>query len=226
MAERRSDRYLSMPIDRSAWVPLLVCVGLLITAVTLKLHIVAVGLASLAAVLVFFFRDPERRISADARAFLSPADGVVMRVAVNNDSKAGPVGGPFVTIFLAVWNVHVNRVPHHGSVDKVIYEPGGHAMAFHDSAASNESNWIWFRSGDMQFVVRQVAGKVARRIVCRIRPGEWVRQGQRLGIIRFGSRTDLFLPAGSQVLVQPGDKVRGGVSVIALAPDAETGERR
>jgi phosphatidylserine decarboxylase len=222
----RPDRYLSMPIDRSAWVPLLVCAGLLATAVTLQWHVVAAGLVPLIAVLVFFFRDPERQISADARAFLSPADGVVLRVGVNNDSKAGPVGGPFVTIFLAVWNVHVNRVPHHGSVEKVIYEPGGHAMAFHDNAASNESNWIWCRSGDMQFVVRQVAGRVARRIVCRIRPGEWVRQGQRLGIIRFGSRTDLFLPAGSHVLVQPGDKVRGGASVIALAPDAETGEHR
>lgn len=226
MAERRSDGYLSMPIDRSAWVPLLVCAGLLVTAVTLQWHIVAAGLVSLMAVLVFFFRDPERQISADARAFVSPADGVVMRVGVTGDPNAGPVGGPFVTIFVAVWNVHVNRVPHHGSVERVIYEPGGQAMAFQNSAASNESNWTWFRSGDERFVVRQVAGKIARRIVCRIRPGEWVRQGQRFGIIRFGSRTDLFLPAGSQVLVHPGDKVRGGASVIALAPNVETGERR
>ncbi len=226
MAERRFNRYLSIPIDRSAWIPLLACAGVLVAAITLQWQTVAVGLAVLIALLGFFFRDPERQTSADARAFVSPADGVVTRVGVNEDPRVGSVGGPFVTIFLAVWNVHVNRAPRHGSVERVIYEPGGHAMAFRDSAASNESNWIWFRSGDVQFVVRQVAGKIARRVVCRLRPGDWVRQGQRLGMIRFGSRTDLFLPAGSRVLVQPGDKVRGGVSVIALAPGVEVGERQ
>jgi phosphatidylserine decarboxylase len=218
VADRRSDRYLSIPIDRSAWIPLLLSTGLLVTAIILQWRIVAVVLAVLTALLVLFFRDPERRISADARAFVSPADGVVTAVGVNEDPEKAPVGCPFITIFLAVWNVHVNRVPHHGSVERVVYEPGGHAMALGDSAALNESNWIWFRAGDQRFVVRQVAGKIARHIVCRLRPGDWVRQGQRFGMIRFGSRTDLYLPAGSNVLVHRGDKVRGGTSVIALAP--------
>ena len=221
----RLDRCLLIPMDRCAWIPLLLLASLLAIAILLRWQIMAIALVGVMALLVFFFRDPERHTPASAQTFVSPADGVVTRVGVNDNPKTGPVGGPCVTIFLAPWNVHVNRVPHHGSVERVIYEPGGHAMAFRDTADSNECNWVWFRSGDQQFAVRQVAGKVARRVVCRLRAGDWVRQGQRLGIIKFGSRTDLCLPAGSQVLVRPGDKVRGGTSVIALAPDAGIGDR-
>jgi phosphatidylserine decarboxylase len=225
VADRKPDQYLSIPIDRGVWPPLAVLAGLLATAVFAQWNILAVAIALVMALLVFFFRDPERRFEADARAFLSPADGVVTRIGMNDDPKTGPVGGPVVTIFLAVWNVHVNRVPHHDSVERVSYAPGGNAMAFRDTAAGNESNWIWFRSGDQQYVVRQVAGKIARRIVCRLQVGDLVRQGQRLGIIKLGSRTDLYLPADSQVLVRSGDKVRAGVSILAFAPDAggETG---
>lgn len=103
------------------------------------------------------------------------------QVSLNDDPDAGPLGGPRITIFLAVWNVHVNRAPRHGSVEKVAYVPGGHALAWQDTAAANESNWVFFRCGDQRFVVRQIAGKVARRAVCRLRVGDWVRQGQRLG---------------------------------------------
>ncbi len=212
-----------IPIDRTAWIPLLALAGLLVTAIILHWAIVAVVLAVLLALPVFFFRDPERQISAHAREFVSPADGVVRRISLNEDPMIVPAGGPVVTIILAVWNVHVNRVPHYGSVERVLHEPGGHATAFRESADFNECNWIWFRSGDQRFVVRQVAGKIARRAVCRLRPGDWVRQGQRIGIIKLGSRTDLFLPAGSTVLVRLGDKVQAGTSVIACAPDTGTG---
>jgi len=205
---------------------LAVSAGLFASALFFHWQALAGVLALVLATLVFFFRDPERRGTADERAFLSPADGVVTGVGKNEDPRHGPAGGPFVTIFLAVWNVHVNRVPHRGSVERVIYSPGGHAMAFRDTAAANESNWIWFRSGDQQYVVRQVAGKLARRIVCRLQAGDSVRQGQRLGIIKLGSRTDLYLPAGSQVLVRPGDRVRGGASILALAPDTGGEEQR
>jgi phosphatidylserine decarboxylase len=173
--------------------------------------------------LVFFFRDPERRPTADPRAFVSPADGVVMGVHCNHQPEAGPIGGPYISIFLAVWNVHVNRVPHEGVVEKVTYVPGGHAVAWRQSAAGNESNWVYFQAGPSRFVVRQIAGKVARRVVCRLRPGDTVRKGQRLGMIKLGSRTDLYLPLGSEVLVRPGDEVRGGSTIVARMPDARNG---
>jgi len=218
-SDRRRDEFLLLPIDRCAWPPLVVSVGLLAAAASLQWWAAALAVAVLMALLLFFFRDPARCMASDARAFLSPADGVVQQVGMNLDPGAGPVGGPSITIFLAVWNVHVNRVPHHGVVERVVYQPGGHAMAFRRAAAGNESNWIWFRWGEQRFVVRQVAGSLARRVVCRLRAGDWVRQGQRLGIIKLGSRTDLNLPPGSRVVVRPGDRVRGGVSVIAWGPE-------
>jgi phosphatidylserine decarboxylase len=223
VANNWADRYLSIPIDRCVWPALALSAGVLAVAIVHRWRITAVAAAVFMALLAFFFRDPERPPIADARAFVSPADGVVMGVRLNGDPEAGPLGGPCITIFLAVWNVHVNRVPHHGVVEKVLYVPGGHAPAFRDTAAGNESNWIWFRAGDQRFAVRQVAGKVARRVVCRLRVGDWVRQGQRLGIIKLGSRTDLYLPVDSRVLVRSGDRVVGGNSVLAIAPDARNG---
>lgn len=208
-----------IPVDRCAWPLLTGSAGLLWIALLLQWRI-AVALVVLIAFLAFFFRDPERLSTADAQAFVSPADGVVTQVSLNDDPGAGPLGGPRITIFLAVWNVHVNRAPHHGSVEKVVYVPGGHAQAWQDTAAGNESNWVFFRSGDQRFVVRQVAGKVARRVVCRLHVGDRARQGQRLGIIKLGSRTDLYLPLSSRVLVRTGDRVSGGSSVVAVAPDA------
>jgi phosphatidylserine decarboxylase len=173
--------------------------------------------------LAYFFRDPERQSATNPRAFVSPADGVVTGVHLNDQPEAGPLGGPCISIFLAVWNVHVNRVPHDGVVEKVTYVPGGHALAWKHSAAGNESNWIYFRSNQYRFVVRQIAGKVARRVVCRLHVGDSVRKGQRLGIIKLGSRTDLYLPVGSQVQVRSGDRVYGGSSILAIMPEAGNG---
>jgi phosphatidylserine decarboxylase len=179
-----------------------------------------------AAFLVFFgyfFRDPERQPSSGPRMFLSPADGVVTGVYLNEQAEAGPAGGFHVTTFLAVWNVHVSRVPQDGVVEKVIYVPGGHAAAWKRSAAGNESNWMYFRNEQYRYVVRQVAGKIARRVVSRLRVGDTVRKGQRLGMIRLGSRTDLYLPVGRQGLARPGDKARGGTTVVAVLSDTRNG---
>jgi phosphatidylserine decarboxylase len=186
-------------------------------------RLLQVALVVLISFLAFFFRDPERHSPNDPRAFVSPADGAVTGVHLNDQPEAGPLGGPCISIFLAVWNVHVNRVPHDGVVEKVTYVPGGHALAWKHSAVGNESNWIYFRSKHYRFVVRQVAGKVARRVVCRLCVGEAVRKGQRLGIIKLGSRTDLYLPVGSQVLVRRGDRVYGGSSILAVVPDGWNG---
>ena len=214
-----------IPIDTCAWPVLAASAALLGVALFSPWRLLQVALVALTSFLVFFFRDPERQPPTNPRAFVSPADGVVTGVHLNDQPEAGPPGGPCISIFLAVWNVHVNRVPHDGVVEEVTYVPGGHALAWKPSAARNESNWIYFRSDQYRFVVRQVAGKVARRVVCRLRVGESVRKGQRMGIIKLGSRTDLYLPVGSQVLVQSGDRVYGGSSVLAVMPETGNEDR-
>ena len=212
-----------VPIDQCAWPLLAGSAALLGLTLFGPWRLLSAALVVLLSFLVFFFRDPERQPPADPRAFLSPADGVVTGIHLNDQAEAGPLGGPCVSIFLAVWDVHVNRVPQDGVVERVTYVPGGHALAWQHSAAGNESNWIHFRSKQYRFVVRQIAGKVARRVVCRLRAGDPVRKGQRLGIIKLGSRTDLYLPAGSQVLVRSGDRVYGGSSIVAVMPEARNG---
>jgi phosphatidylserine decarboxylase len=212
-----------VPIDQCAWPFLAGSAGLLGLTLFGPWRLLSAALVVLLSLLVFFFRDPERQPPADPGAFVSPADGVVTGIHLNDQPEAGPLGGPCISIFLAVWDVHVNRVPHDGVVEKVTYVPGGHALAWKRSAAGNESNWIHFRSKQYRFVVRQIAGKVARRVVCRLRVGESVRRGQRLGIIKLGSRTDLYLPVGSQVLVRSGDRVYGGSSIVAVMLEARNG---
>jgi phosphatidylserine decarboxylase len=210
-------------IDKCAWPLLAGSAALLGITLFGPWRLLPVAFVVLMSFLAFFFRDPDRRSPADPGAFVSPADGVVTGVHLNDQPEAGPAGGPCISIFLAVWNVHVNRVPHDGVVERVTYVPGGHALAWKHSAAGNESNWIYFRSKQYRFVVRQIAGKVARRVVCRLRVGDSVRKGQRLGIIKLGSRTDLYLPIGSRVLVRSGDRVYGGSSIVAVMPDAGNG---
>ena len=214
-----------IPIDRCAWPVLAGSAALLGISLFTPWWPLQVALVALVSFLGFFFRDPERQSPTNPRAFVSPADGVVTGVHINDQPEAGPLGGIHISIFLAVWNVHVNRVPHDGVVEKVTYVPGGHALAWKHSAAGNESNWIYFRSNQYRFVVRQVAGKAARRVVCRLRVGDSALKGQRLGIIKLGSRTDLYLPVGSQALVQSGDRVYGGRSVLAVMPETGNGDR-
>ena len=212
-----------IPIDKCAW-PMLA--GLMVLfGVTLfsPWRLLPVAVVVLMGFLAFFFRDPERQSPDNPKAFVSPGDGVETGVHINDQPEAGPLGGLYISIFLAVWNVHVNRVPYDGVVEQVTYVPGGHALAWKHSAAGNESNWVYFRSNQYRFVVRQIAGKAARRVVCRLRVGDSVRKGQRMGIIRLGSRTDLYLPAGSQVLVQSGDRVYRGSSILAVMPEAGDG---
>jgi phosphatidylserine decarboxylase len=217
---RRSRR---IPLDPSAWWPLAGSAVLLVLALFGPWPRLAAIPGALFFTIGFFFRDPERTPPANPLAFVSPADGAVTGVSLTDPAEAGPVGGPHISIFLAVWNVHVNRAPQDGVVEKVDYAPGGHSVAWAESAGANESNWICFRNGAYRFVVRQVAGKVARRVVCRLRVGDAARRGERLGIIKFGSRTDLHLPAGCRVLVRDGDRVHGGRSVVALLPERGNG---
>ncbi len=166
-----------------------------------------------------FFRDPERVIPGDADALVSPADGVITHLEEVNDPDF-PGGRAFrVSIFLSVLNVHVNRVPRSGAVTQIRYYPGAFLDArAEECAVRNEQLWIDFTDEHLACPIRvkQVAGAIARRIVCQLKPGEVVRAGERFGMIKFGSRTDVLVPAGSvaEVLVRVGEAVQGGSRVL------------
>jgi phosphatidylserine decarboxylase len=168
---------------------------------------------------ISFFRDPERVIPTDPQALVSPADGTITHVDEVEEPDF-PGGRAFrVSIFLSVFNVHVNRIPRSGRVLGLRYFPGRFQDARSvDCGAVNEQFWIDIGEGPPGRLVRvkQIAGAIARRIVCWLRPGEEVRAGERLGMIKFGSRTEVYLPldAVGEVLVQPGDKVKGGSTVL------------
>ena len=160
----------------------------------------------------FFFRDPERRPPDDAAALLAPADG---RVTAAGPAAEGEPGTQRVSIFLSIFDVHINRSPAAGEVRAVRYRQGAFRAAFRkDAAERNERNELEMTTERGTIRIRQIAGVVARRIVCRVGAGDRLALGERFGLIRFGSRTDLLLPAGVTLSVRPGDRVRGGLTVI------------
>jgi phosphatidylserine decarboxylase len=168
-----------------------------------------------------FFRDPERAIPGGAGLLVAPADGVVTEVSeVREDRVLGAPAKKF-GIFLSVLDVHVNRAPCDGRVEKLEYRKGTFVNAMSTASSStNESQWIAIRapgpSGPV-VVVRQVAGLLARRIVCALEEGQEVRRGERIGMIKFGSRTELYVPVAAvrDVAVRTGDRARGGETVLA-----------
>jgi phosphatidylserine decarboxylase len=161
----------------------------------------------------YFFRDPQRQIPADAAAIVSPADGRVM-VVVDEPFAGRP--GRRISIFLAIWNVHVNRAPFAGSVAQIDYRPGRFYAAMRARAsAENEQNVIHLSTPRGDLVFKQIAGWVARRVVCWKKPGDQLATGERIGLIRFGSRMDVWMPEGVEILVKPGDHVAGGSSILA-----------
>jgi phosphatidylserine decarboxylase len=170
-------------------------------------------LAVVALAFLAFFRDPERTAAALPGAVLAPADGRVMGVAEVEDRWVGRAVR--VSIFLSPLDVHVNRAPTAGIVRGVEYVPGRFLAAYRPEASEqNERCTIALESDATRLAVRQISGVLARRIVCRVRPGDKLLAGQRYGLIRFGSRTDLLLPRGTELRVQVGDRVRGGETVM------------
>ena len=169
---------------------------------------------------LYFFRDPQRVAPGRAGAIVAPADGRVVSVAPAvppAELGLGPETRWRVSIFLTVLNVHVNRVPIDGTVTRIAYRHGAYLNAAADKASElNERNAIAIRLSDgRELAVVQIAGLIARRIVCTLREGDAVRAGERFGIIRFGSRTDLYLPEGLRPLVVEGQTMVGGETVIA-----------
>jgi phosphatidylserine decarboxylase len=174
--------------------------------------------------LLFFLRDPERRPVGKPDWYLAPADGRV--VAVRRMSQPIFLAGPSlqVSIFLGVLDVHVNRAPMAGRVAFVRHEAGRFLQAFREEASqANEHNWIGIEAGTRRSLTKQVAGILARRIECWVQPGEALLAGDRIGMIKFGSRVELYLPEPATPEVRPGDRVRAGVTVVARAGAEEAG---
>ena len=170
----------------------------------------------LAVALALFFRDPDRSAPASTGLVVSPADGRVM-VAGAPPTGAAPAGQwTQLSIFLSPLDVHVNRIPVSGTVTRVDYKPGSYRAAYRPEATTeNERSEVWIDASTCTVVFRQITGVLVRRVVCRVRPGETVRAGDRMGVMKFGSRIDLFLPAGTPLLVGVGDRVRAGETVLA-----------
>ena len=177
----------------------------------------AIPLVVLAAFFLFFFRDPERQVVAADDVVLSPADGRVL-VAGPAEAKAAPPGEWLqISIFLSPMDVHVNRVPVSGRVTHVSFQRGRFLPAYHrDAAATNERSEIRIEHNGRPTVVRQIVGVLARRVVCRAVLGAEVRAGDRYGVMKFGSRMDVFLPTDAELRVKAGDGVRGGETIIAV----------
>ena len=164
---------------------------------------------------VAFFRDPERNIPGDAGSITSPADGKVIKVELIKDEKFLKADALRICIFMNVFNVHVNRAVASGKVVDVIYNPGKFFNASLDKASMhNEQNAVIIEEGGRRFAFNQIAGLIARRIVCYAKPGMRYEKGQRFGLIRFGSRVDVYLPAGCSPSVKVGEKVRAGSSIL------------
>ena len=173
----------------------------------------------LSAYMAVFFRDPDRRCDREppaAEDVLAPADGVVM-VAGEPQPGVAPEGDwQQVSIFLSVVDVHVNRSPYRGHVTSTSYRPGSFLAAYRkESAHRNERSEIWLQDGDRTVVFRQVVGVLARRIVTRVQTGDQLATGERMGLMKFGSRMDVFVPRSCTVPVTVGQRVRGGETVIA-----------
>jgi phosphatidylserine decarboxylase len=199
-----------------AWAVALVLIGLA-AAKTSAWWIVAAAVWGVLAVwVVAFFRDPERAWSRGEQLIVAPADGKVVSVTQVDEPAFFQGRAERISIFMNVFDCHVNRYPTDGTVAYRHYNPGafGHAGA-EKASLSNEQSSIGLTTGRGKVLVRQIAGLVARRIVTDHQPGQVVHQGERLGMIRFGSRVDLFLPLGTPVLVHVGDTTRVGVTVVA-----------
>jgi phosphatidylserine decarboxylase len=179
--------------------------------------VLAIPFVALGAFFAFFFRDPERASPGDADAVLSPADGRVLVAGPAVPEAAPPGSWLQISIFLSPMDVHINRIPASGRVTKVSYTPGRFLPAYrHDAASANERSEIWIDHQGQTIVARQIVGILARRVVCRAQTGADVRAGDRYGIMKFGSRMDIFLPTTATLKVQVGQTVRGGETVIAV----------
>jgi phosphatidylserine decarboxylase len=178
-------------------------------------YALAAPFAALGGFMAYFFRDPDRQVPQDADLVVSPADGRVMIAGPSDGRWAPPGDWKQITIFLSPMDVHMNRTPVGGRVTRVDYRPGRFLPAYDEGSNDNELNEVWIDYNGRTVVFRQVVGILARRIVCRVREGEMLERGQRVGLMKFGSRMDVFLPVDAALRVEVGQRVIGGETVLA-----------
>ena len=195
--------------------PQIVCLLLCAGAFAYISWIPAVIILVLAGFVVWFYRDPERKADYKDGEFFSPADGQVVEISDSEHAFTGPAKK--VGIFMNVFSVHVNRAPCTGSVDYMEYVPGKKIAAFAPKASEvNERNYVGLSTQWGRVMMVQIAGLLARRIVCRLRRGDILEAGQRYGMIKLGSRVDLYLPVETMIRVKLGDKVKAGLTCIGV----------
>jgi len=199
----------------------LIVVALLLWWLTRSIGVSAIPLV-LAVFFLWFFRDPSRRIPNEPGAVVSPADGKVTEA----EWLETPDGSRLrLSIFLNVFDVHVNRSPIEGTVKLVNYKTGLYLNAMRaDSNVLNEQNVVVIENENCSVQVKQIAGLLARRIVCWVKPGDTLQRGQRFGLIKFGSRVDVLMPADANLRVKSGDRVKGGSTILAVVPAKNTVE--
>ena len=209
-----------MPIDRAGFPFIAIAALPTVAAFAFGRTVLAAVVLVLPVAIALFFRDPERTPpAADSNAVLSPADGTVMFAGTGRPGETPPGSWRHVTIFLSPLDVHINRMPVGGRVTRVEYRAGTFLPAYQPLAHGNEQSEIWIDHDGQAVVARQVVGMMARRVVCRVQEGTVVTAGARFGLMKFGSRMDVFMPMTATVLVTKGQKVRGGETIIArLAP--------
>lgn len=211
----RGGPWPRVPVAPEGWPFILVPAALAAGLALAGKRKLALACAAASAVSLGFFRDPEREPTALANAVLAPADGRVMEVADAVDPFVGPAVR--IAIFLSPLDVHVNRAPIAGAVVSAIYTPGRFAAAFRPGInETNERCALHLQGATARVTVVQIAGVAARRIVCRVSAGDTLDAGERFGMIRFGSRTDCYVPRGADVQVKVGDRVTAGVTVLGV----------
>lgn len=179
----------------------------------------AVLLTALSVFTLWFFRNPERHVPTGDKVVVAPADGRIVFVGEVDEGRHLKAKAVKVSIFMNVFNVHVNRAPESGRVEAVNYNPGKFVSANLDKASlDNEQNAVVMQTSGGRVAFVQIAGLIARRIVCWVKPGDTLKRGERFGLIMFGSRVDVYLPVGSSVKVKPGDSTTAGETVIAGLP--------
>ncbi len=191
--------------------------ALTILSTVFRIHWLTALFLILTLFMFYFFRDPDRVTVTDKNVFYTPADGKIIVITEAEEDEMLHEKALKISIFMSPLNVHVNRAPCDGVVREVKHYPGKFLSAFKEEASkANEHITMLLESGHGKIVIKQIAGYVARRAVCRVKPGDRLAQGQRYGIIKFSSRLDIFLPLNTKVKVKLGDKVKAGETVIGM----------
>lgn len=210
------QRKTAFPVARSGYPFIFAAAFVTLVFALLGITTIAVAGVIVTFCICGFFRDPDRVVTTEDGAVVSPADGKVIKVESLDSTRYYEGSCTRISVFMSLLNVHVNRVCQDGSIKKVVYQPGRFFAADRDNAPEdNEQNAVFLETADGKNICFvQIAGLVARRIICWTQPGDQVKRGERFGLICFGSRLDIYLPTSAEVRVKKGDRVQAGASVI------------